>query len=171
MNTKRYAIPALVLGVALLGGGTAAYAAFTPGTLPTEALSSFTADQQAAIKKAHTIRSAAEVEATAVLKAAGVSKDALHTAMKSFRDAGREKVDAALDANDYAAFKTAVAGSPMADTVTQDIFNTLVQIRALEKSGDHAGAMVLHKELGETGFGFGPGGHGPHGPPPMDTDN
>lgn len=165
MTKKRYAIPALILGLALLGGASATYAAFTPGQLPAEVLSSFTADQQTAIEKAEQIREDAQTQAKAVLDAAGVSQDQLHTAMDTYRKAQHDKMDAALDANDYAAFQAAVAGTPMADKLTQDTFAKLVQIRQLEKSGDHQGAMELRKELGDAGFGFGPGGHGPHGPP------
>lgn len=178
MSKKRYAIPALILGLALLGGGATAYAAFTPGTLPSEVLTKFTTDQQAAIQKAQDIRSTADAEAKAVLDAAGVSEDALHSAMDSFLKEQHTKMDAALDANDYAAFEAAVAGSPMADKLTQDIFTKLVQIRSLEKSGDHAGAMKLRQELGADGFMGGPGGHGHGGPmgrpmgiPPQTTTN
>ncbi len=167
MFKKRYAVPALILGLALLGGSTAAYAAFTPGQLPAAVLSGFTSDQQVAIQKAQDIRSAAETEAKAVLTAAGVTEDALHTAMETYHDAERTKMDAALDANDYAAFQALVAGTPMADTLTEDIFAKLVQIRSLEKSGDHEGAMTLRKELGDVGFKGGFGGHGPHGSAPM----
>lgn len=160
---KQYAIPALILGLALLGGGTATYAAMTPGSLPADVLSQFSDDQQAAIEKARDIRQTAETEAQAVLSAAGVSEDQLHSALETHMKAQREAENAALDDNDYTAFQTAVAGSPMADKLTEDVFAKLVQIRQLEKSGDHEGAMKLRQELGDAGFG--PRGHAPHGPP------
>lgn len=160
MNKKRYAVPALVLGMALLGGTTAAYAAFTPGAVPSDVLAGFSTDQQAAIQKAQDIRTTAETQSKAVLDAAGVSENALHKAMGAYHQKHRTALDAALDANDYEAFKGLVAGTPMASSLTPDVFAKLVKIHSLEKSGDRAGAQALRKELGATGFGFGPGGKG-----------
>lgn len=161
MVQKRYTIPALLLGLALLGTGSAAYAAFGgPGELPDAVLSGFTSDEQAAIQKAQSIRAAAEAEAQAVLDDAGVTESELRDAMDAFREAQRDKLDAALDADDYAAYESLVADTPMADTLTEDVFGKLVEIRKLEVAGDHDGAMELRKELGDAGFGHGERGHG-----------
>ncbi|MEK7079890.1 MAG: hypothetical protein AAB883_00545 [Patescibacteria group bacterium] len=170
MIKKRYAVPALILGITLLGSGTAAYAAFSgPGTLPSDVLSAFTPDEQVAIKKAQDIRSAAETEAESVLTAAGVTEDELHTAMEAHQEKQRTALNSALDANDYAAYQSLVADAPNADKLTEDVFAKLVQIRKLEVAGDKDGAMTLRKELGQAGFGF--GGHGGHMGPPPTTDN
>lgn len=182
MNKSKYILPALFLGVALLGG-TSAYA-FGGGTFPTEAFKGFSVEKQTAIAKAHEIRTAAQKEVEAVLTAAGVSKDDIHTAMKAFHETQRTAMDAALEANDYNAFKTLVANSPMggdrADALTQDIFAKIVKIHELEKSGDKAGAKALRTELRDSGFGsgMGMGGHGGkgmggrmHGGGMMDGDN
>ncbi len=164
MTKSKLILPALVFGVALLGG-TSAYA-FNGGTFPTEAFKSFSLEKQTAIAKAHDIRTTAQKEAEAVLNAAGVSKDDMHTAMKSFHQTQRTAMDSALEANDYNAFKALVAKSPMggdrADTLTQDVFTKMAKIHSLEKSGDKAGAKVLRTELRDAGFGggMGMGGHG-----------
>ena len=163
MKHKTYAIPALLVGLAVFGSAGAAYAAFSPHTVPADVLATFTADQQDAIEKAQEIRDEAETQAQAVLEAAGVSKDALHDAMKAHREKQHEAMDAALDANDYAAFKALMADGPMGDKLTEDIFAKLVKIHSLEKSGDKEGAQALRKELHDAGFGFG-GPGGPRGP-------
>ena len=163
MKHTQRAIPALLVGLAVFGSAGAAYAAFTPHTLPTDVLATFTADQQDAIEKAQAIRDEAHTKAQAVLEAAGVSKDALHDAMKAHREKQHEAMNAALDANDYAAFKALVADGPMGDKLTEDIFAKLVKIHALQKSGDKEGAHELRKELHDAGFGFG-GPGGPRGP-------
>lgn len=150
---KRYAVPALVLGVALLGGGTA-FAA-TSGTFDASKLSGFTDAQKSAIEQAFTLRKNADIQAKAMLDAAGVDQQKLHDAMRGQHDAMHAKMDAALDANDFSAFQALVAGTPMADKATTETFAKLVEIRKLEKAGDKAGAQALRKELG---FGKGPGG-------------
>lgn len=168
MIKKRYAVPALILGAAMLGGSSA-YAAFGPGAPDAAVLSSFSAAQQEAIQKAFSIRQKAAVEAEAVLDAAGVSREELHDAMRTFHQKDHAAIEAALDANDYAAFKAAVANRPMASELTEDVFAKLVQIRKLEKAGDKEGARELREDLRDAGLigmgmmGGGRGGHGPRG--------
>lgn len=167
MTKSKYILPALFLGVALLGG-TSAYA-FGGGTFPVEAFKTFTAEKQTAIQKAWDIRNAADTQATAVLDAAGVTKDEIHTAMEAFHKQHKVAMHAALDANDFNAFKALIAEGPHADNadkLTADIFAKIVKIHALEKSGDKAGAQVLRKEVRDAGFMGGMdmgGGHGGHG--------
>lgn len=162
MIQKRYAIPALVLGLTLVGGATAS--AFGPN-LSNEALSSFTADEQVAIQKAFSIREAAEKEADAVLTQAGVTKEELRTAFKAEHEKHRQVIDAALDANDYNAFIAAAKAGPQGEKITTEIFAKLVEIRKLEKAGNREGAMELRKTLQADGF-MGPrgGGMGERGP-------
>jgi len=160
--SKKIVLPALLLGIITVGGATA-YAA-GPG-IDVAALAGFTDAQKSAITEAFQIRKDAGAKAKAVLDAAGVDQSKLRDAMKGAHDGERAKLDAALDANDYDAFKALVAGSPMADKLTADTFAKLVQVRALDKAGDHAGAMKLRKELGVGmggGMGFGDGRGGPH---------
>lgn len=146
-------MPALLLGVITVGGATA-YAAGP--SLDVAALAGFTDAQKTAITEAFQIRKDAGTKAKTVLDAAGVDQTKLRDAMHAQHEGERAKFDAALDANDYAAFTALVAGSPRADTITPEIFAKPVQVRALDKAGDREGAMELRKELGlEKGMGFG----------------
>jgi len=153
MNMKKQTmIPALLLGLTLAGAGGVAFADVTPGQLPAAVLSKFTAAQQTAITQAHDIRAKADVEAKAVLTAAGLTEKDVHTAMESYRDTERKAIDTALTNNDYSAFTTAIANMPDASAMTPEIFAKLVKIHSLEASGDRAGAMALRQELRDSGF-------------------
>ena len=170
LTHKKFVVPALVLGLALIGGGTAFAAS---NGFDTSKLTGFTDAQKAAITQAFQMRKDADDKAKSVLESAGVDEKALHEQMRTQMDAKHTAIDAALDANDYAAFQAAVAGSPMEGKVTTDTFSKLVEICKLQKSGDHEGAMKLSKDLGIR-FGFGGpgmGGHpeGPHGAQPLDS--
>ena len=174
--TKRTLLPALLLGLTLVGAGTVALADFTPGQIPAAVLAQFSSEKQTAITQAHDIRAKADVEAKAVLTAAGVTEQEMHTAMDSYRDTKRAAMDTALTNNDYAAFTALMADTPNASGVTTDIFAKLVKIHSLEVSGDRTGAMTLRQELRDAGFtGMGMmGGHGMdggrgHGPRGDDT--
>jgi hypothetical protein len=164
MIKKQYGIPALVIGLMVLGGSTAY--AFGPGGFDAAAFSSFTASEQAALEKAYAIREAAETEAKAVLDAAGITQEELHDAMRAYGEKQHAKLAEALENNDYDAFVALTAGGPNADKLTKEVFATLVEIHTLEEAGDHEGAMELRKDLKDSGFvghgGF--GGHGPMGP-------
>jgi hypothetical protein len=163
--TKQTMVPALLLGLTLVGAGSVALADFTAGQLPAAVLSKFTDTEQSAITQAQTIRAKADVEAKAVLAAAGVTEVELHTAMDSYRDTERKAMDTA--------FTALIANSPDASMMTPEIFAKLVKAYSLEAAGDHAGAMTLRQELRDAGFkgmgmgmmggrGMGEGrGHGP----------
>lgn len=152
MSKKQFIIPALALGLLALGGGSAY--AFGPNreAFNMAAFSSFSANQQAAIQKAEDIRTQAEKQAEDVLTAAGITQEQMHTAMHEYRQKQHAAIDTALDNKDYASFEGLVSGTPMADGLTEDIFNKLVQIRADEKSGDFASAQTLRKELRDAGY-------------------
>jgi len=73
-----------------------------------------------------------------------------------------DAVRVALENNDYAAFQSAVAGTPLADEVTAENFSKFVEAHKLMESGDHEGAKTIMDELGIKGP---KGDHGPeHGP-------
>lgn len=161
---KKYAIPALALGLLVMGGATASAATGQIG-IDVSTLAPFTDTQKTAIEKAFQIRKDANEQAKSVLTAAGVDEEKLHEAMRGQHEAMRSKLEAALDANDFAAFQALGANTPMQDKLTSDTFAKLVEIRKLEKAGDKEGAMKLRQELG-FGAGMGMGGmmRGPHGP-------
>ena len=160
MIQKRYGVPALVLGLALVGGGTSY--AFAPN-LSTEALSSFSADEQTAIQKAFEIRQTADKEAEAVLTEAGVTKEELRDAFGAEHKKQHEARATALEANDYDAFVALQRNGPQSETITKEVFAKLVKMHALMEEGDRDGAEEIRKELKDEGL-MGPMGKGPFGP-------
>lgn len=156
MISKRVIIPGLLVGAALAVGTTAF--AFYPEGFNMEAISSFSVDQQNAIEQAEEIRKAADEQAQAVLDAAGVDQEAMHEAMHTYREAQGEKMKAVLDSGDYSTFVTLIADTPMADTMTEDIFNKMVEANKLREAGDDEGARAIMDELRDQGVGF----FGPH---------
>ncbi|MBU2103818.1 hypothetical protein KKD95_02285 [Patescibacteria group bacterium] len=157
MIKKRYSVPALILGISMIGGSTAF--AMGPGGFNLAAFSSFSTDEQAAIQQANDIQSEARTQAQAVLEAAGVTQDEMRKAMGTYHEQQRANIEATLEDNDYAGYAALVAGSPQADALTEDVFSKLVEIHQLQKDGDREGAMELRKELADSGFKMG-GGHG-----------
>jgi hypothetical protein len=162
---SKYVVPGLMLGALLTVGATAS--AFSGGMMNVDALTNFTSEQKAAITKAFEIRKAAHDEAEAVLAAAHVDRDSLRDAMHAQHEAHREAMDAALEADDYSAFKALVADTPLAEKLTEDVFNKLVEAHTLREAGDFAGARTIMETLdlgmGMEGFGHGGKGRGMHG--------
>lgn len=123
--------------------------------------------QKTALETAHDIREEAREKAQQVLEDAGID-DAkmreIHDAMRDAREASYKAIETAVTNNDYAAFTTAVANTPLADTIdTEAEFAKFVEAHALREAGDHDGARAILEELGmptppgdEMG---GPGGH------------
>lgn len=97
--------------------------------------------------------------------------------LKVDREAKVQAVQSALAAGDYNAWKTAVAAlgskNNVTQMVTQDEFNTLVQIYKAKESGNFTEARTLMEQSGlhlipgmEMGMGYGTmmgGRHGGHG--------
>ena len=134
---------------ALSATGASAYS----GTSMVESLDlGLSQTQVSALQEAREVRSTSRVEAKKILQDAGITK----TKMKEIRKAVRTEVKAHFSAvktavtnNDYNAFKTAVAGTKMAEKVASEAdFAKLVQAQALFKSGDKEGAKKLMNELG-----------------------
>lgn len=161
----KYLLPAAALAVFAAASGTALAA--QNGFIDASALTGFSSTQREAIQQAFEIREQAREEEQKILDDAGVDRQALHAALKEQRDIHRQAVDQALTNNDYQAFLEAIDGSPRADTMTEEIFNTMVEAHQLREAGDEAGARELMKEIApEAGFGpgmareAGPGHHG-----------
>jgi hypothetical protein len=119
-----------------------------------------------ALEKVDEIREAAHTEAKAVLEAAGIDNERMHeihNALHKARAASHEGVRTAIEAHDYEAFQAAIAGSPLADTITsEEKFERLVEAHELRKSGDNAAARAIMDELGidiPHDRRSGPGGH------------
>ncbi len=155
---KQLFIPLAVL--ALLAGGATAFAS---NSAVLEKLDiTLTDTEKAALEEAQEIRTAAHDAAKQVLTDAGISDERMqeiHNAMHEARHASHKAVKAAIEANDYEAFKTAVADSPMAETIdSMEKFAKLVEAHELRVAGDHEAAKAIMEELGLTGRGM--GGHG-----------
>lgn len=164
MKFNKLVIPGLLAGVLLIGGAGAA-SAFGGGTFNLDAFKNFSTEQQTAIQKAFEIRKTADEEAKTVLDDAGVDMSAMHDAMETERKAGREKLDAALESKDYAAFVELTKDSPMKGDISEDTFNKMAEAHALMKSGDTEGARTIMESLGlkgPGGMGMGHGGRGMH---------
>lgn len=83
-----------------------------------------------------------------------------HTQMAEKRVAmqeTREKVQQALEAGDYNAWKEAIGDSPRGakstEVITEDNFETFVEMHNAMQSGDFETAKQLAEELGLKGFG------------------
>lgn len=106
-------------------------------------------EQKSALSAAHELKKAGDSEAARdKLIEAGIDEDTLH----SLRNAGHEvrsEIKAAVEANDYEAFKAATEGTPMEEQVTsEDSFAKLVEAHELREAGDHEGARAIMDELG-----------------------
>lgn len=170
MNSK-----SLLIAIAALALTATGAQAFSSNALITAGLSS---EQQAAFEIARELREEGNVtKARDVLVEAGIDAETLEkvrSAMRDERDVHKAAIKAAIDANDYAAFKLAIAGTPLADVVTtKEDFQNFKQAHALLDAGDKAGAKEIFAELGlpsgrAKGLHVGHRGmHGHHGEPPF----
>ena len=120
-------------------------------------------EQIAAFEVAKELREEGDREgARDVLAQAGIDEEvmgAIREAMHSERSTMHEAVETALEANDFAAFTVAVAGSPIADIVT-----TEADFALFKEAHEHReAANKIMAELGFPEHGEGKGGmHGFH---------
>jgi Spy/CpxP family protein refolding chaperone len=123
-----------------------------------------TEEQIEAFETARELRESGDLKAARdALLDAGVDEEALksvHRAMHEKRDAIR----AAVEANDYEAFKVAVAGTPLAEAVdTKEKFEKFVEAHTLREDGKWGEAKAILDELGIEPPQHMPGmGHGRH---------
>lgn len=108
-----------------------------------------TEQQVEAFETAHELRRAGDVEkARDVLVEAGVTEETI-LAIKQAAKAVRQSVHEAVKANDFAAFRVAVADSPLGDIVTTEAdFAEYVRAHALIEAGDRPAAMSIFATLG-----------------------
>lgn len=116
MNPKSLLIPVAAFAVAVTG-----VQAFNSDVLERAGLS---AEQIAAFEVARELRQEGDKDAARdVLLEAGVDEDTMKSirqAMHAQRDAMHIAIEAALAADDFTAFTSAVEGSPLADIVTTE---------------------------------------------------
>jgi len=124
--------------------------------------------QVSALEEAHELREAGadREEVREVLSDAGVDRETLkeiREAAHEYRQAMHEEVKAALDAEDYDAYKDAVEGTHRADLIDSETdFLKLIEAHELREAGDHEAAREIMEELGferPEGKGFGERGH------------
>ena len=116
--------------------------------------------QKTALEEAFTLRQDVRVKAQDVIDDAGITTEQMrevHEAVRDARQGHREAVREAVENNDYTAFLTAIAETPIADTIdTEAEFEKFVEAHELMEEGDREGAREIMDELGiERGPGFG----------------
>ncbi len=166
MNSK-----SLLIAIAALALTASGAQAFSSNALITAGLST---EQQAAFEIARELREEGNVtKARDVLVEAGIDEAALkkvRTALLAQRDVKHESIKSAIEANDFTAFKVAIADLPLADVITtEEDFASFTEAVALRKSGDKKAARAIFTELGvpERKDGKGHGGRGTHNEPPF----
>lgn len=155
MKTKKMFKKGSALTAAMIVGGVGVTGAlaFAPAN--------FTATQQDTIKQAHELRADGNMEEARELM------HEMRDEMKADRFAIKETVKEAVENNDYDAFRSVAANTPMADEVTEEMFSKIVEAHELREAGDREGAREIMKELGikkggkhgHHGYGKGNGGH------------
>ncbi len=109
------------------------------------------------MQEVKTIRQNAKQQIAELLRQAGIDKAQVKETRHIKHDAHKEQRTAmktALDTNDYEAFKIAVVGSHLADTITTEAdFEKMVDAQQLLKVGDRKGAKAIFDELGIKGPG------------------
>lgn len=145
MNSK-----SLLIAIAALALTASGAQAFSSNALITAGLST---KQQAAFEVARELREEGNVtKARDVLIEAGIDEATLkkvRVAMHEERDLKREAMKAAVEANDFGAFRTAIADSPLGDVITtEEDFVSFKEALTLRKSGDKEAARIIFSELG-----------------------
>lgn len=87
-----------------------------------------------------------------ILKDAGIdleAMEAVRAAIHKHKEAMRTAIDEAIEADDYAAFKKAIEGSPLSDIVTtEDDFKLFAEAHSLREEGDYRASKKILDDLG-----------------------
>ncbi len=145
MNAKSILIPLAAFAVTVTGAS-----AFSSDALQKAGL---TNDQISAFEEARTLRQSGDKDgARDVLVNAGIDQetmDSLREAMHEERDANREAINSAVEADDYDAFLAAIEGTPLADVINSEAdFEQYAKAYELMKSGDKDAAKEIFDDLG-----------------------
>ena len=114
--------------------------------------------QVEALKEAHDLRKDGKVdEAREILVEAGIDEEAMESLRNAMHQA-REAMHQALEDGNYAAFKTSIEGSPLADIITTEAdFREFARAHALKTEGKYDEARVIMTDLGLPDRGQGKG--------------
>lgn len=145
MTPKALLIPIAAFAVTVTG-----VQAFDPEILKDAGL---TSTQVEAFAEARELREIGDREkAREVLVAAGVDMETMEKvreALHEERKASHDAMEAALEADDFEAFKIAIADSPVADIVTtEEDFALFKEAHDLREDGDVVSAKAIMDELG-----------------------
>ena len=118
-------------------------------------------EQIAAFEVAHELQKEGDKNgARDILLAADIDLETMKSirrVMHEQRHSMQQATHDALAANDFAAFKVAIEGSPIADIVTTEAdFAAFREVYHLKQTGEHDAARTM---LSELGCGFGPQAH------------
>jgi len=105
--------------------------------------------QQSAFEQAHELKASGDtVAARDVLMQAGIDETTLRLIHQAKQEV-RQNILAALEAEDYQAFMTAVLGTPLAEVITTEAdFEYFLDAHELRLDGDYEAARQLLTELG-----------------------
>lgn len=148
---KKITAPAATLALVAVTA-TSAYA-FSSDSLQKIGVD-LTEAQVSAFEEAHELREsgADRAEVKTFLEESGIDENTIKEvgeATHEMRHDMPEAVRTALENNDYNAFLTAVADSPLADAINSEAdFETFKAANELRKAGDHEGAQELMAKLG-----------------------
>lgn len=152
MKTKSTSLFIAVAAFAVTASGVHAFS--SPELLVRAGLSD---EQVVAVQEAQELKASGELlAAKEALKAAGVTKETMRQ-IKAVAKEAKQAVKDAVQAGDYAAFKIAIADSPLEELITtKDEFNQFVAAHALRQPGE---ARVVGELF--TGLGIGQGDYHP----------
>ena len=148
---KTFLIPVAAFAVTVTGAS-----AFNSDMLRRAGL---TDEQVSAFEQAKELRQSGDTEAARdVLVAAGIDESvmgrvraAMGESSFKFKHGRDSEVQAAIEANDYSAFRLAIAGSPLSDIINSEAeFALFVEAHNHIKAGDRDSAKAIMEDLGIT---------------------
>ncbi len=106
-------------------------------------------EQRSAFEEAHQLRKDGNFGgARDILLEAGVNEDTLKS-IKLASNGARKAMHAAMESEDFAAFKVTIEGTPLVDIVTsEEDFEQFVSAHKLKRGGGHTRAKGTYNDLG-----------------------
>ena len=106
-----------------------------------------------ALEESHKLREAGDFDAArTIMEEADIDRDTMHeirSAMHEYRMEMRDVIKEAVENNDYEAFKTAIADSPLADKISsEEDFSKFIEAHELMTEGQFEEARTIMTELG-----------------------
>lgn len=140
ITTKTVILPGMLAAMFLVGGAHAE--AFNMA-----AFSGFSSNEREAIEEAAEVRREAAEEARRILDDAGIDQEDMQNAIRSYHERLAEDIEQAFEDEDYDDFEDAVEGTPLANGLTEDIFDELLKAYEHYKDGDMNAAREVMFDL------------------------